>query len=134
MSKSCNGLIKKYPMLFERAALPMNQTCMCWGIECGDGWYDLLDDLCKKLTDLIMQLDEDDRKNFEADQVKEKFGGLRFYMTCSTDEMEELIVEAEHLSERTCERCGAPGEIRGEGWIMCRCDACHNQWVEAHKK
>lgn len=59
-----------------------------------------------------------------ASQVKEKFGTLRFYMTCETDEMDKLIQEAEHLSAVTCEECGEPGELRGTSWLTTLCDSC----------
>lgn len=36
-------LISKYPELFADSSKSMMETCMCWGCECGDGWYDLLD-------------------------------------------------------------------------------------------
>jgi hypothetical protein len=62
-----------------------------------------------------------------ASQVKSKFGGLRFYMTYSTDKMEDLIREAERKSETICELCGEPGEPRGGGWIETLCDKCNQQ-------
>lgn len=62
-----------------------------------------------------------------ASQVKEKFGTLRFYLTCGTDEMYDAIRVAEEESARTCEECGMPGEQRGGGWILTLCDRCHNE-------
>lgn len=60
-----------------------------------------------------------------ASQVKEKFGGLRVYTTFATDEMDDLIREAEKESEVTCELCGDPGVLRLDGgWYMTRCDKC----------
>lgn len=41
-----NKLYKDYPRIFRQRTLPMSQTCMCWGIETGDGWYDIIDRLC----------------------------------------------------------------------------------------
>lgn len=61
-----------------------------------------------------------------ASQVKEKFGGLRFYLTCGTDEMYEAIRKAEEEADRTCERCGMPGESRGGGWIKTLCNRCND--------
>jgi hypothetical protein len=62
-----------------------------------------------------------------ASQIKEKFGGLRFYMTHATDKMYDLINEAERKSYTTCEVCGAPGEERGGGWIRTLCDECNKK-------
>lgn len=59
-----------------------------------------------------------------ASQVKEKFGTLRFYLTSGTDEMYDLIHEAEAKSATTCEDCGTPGKRRGGGWILTLCDQC----------
>jgi hypothetical protein len=54
-------------------------------------------------------------------QAKEKYGTLRFYAHYTTDEMEELISQAEKKSETTCETCGGEGVLRGNGWLMTRC-------------
>jgi len=59
-----------------------------------------------------------------ASQVKEKFGTLRFYMTSGTEEMYNLIHEAEEKSGTICEDCGKPGKIRHGGWIRTLCDEC----------
>lgn len=42
-------LYSKYPKLFGQKDLSMQQTCMCWGIECGDGWYNIIDNACHLL-------------------------------------------------------------------------------------
>ena len=69
-----------------------------------------------------------------AFQVKEKFGGLSFYMTCGTDEIFGLIEEAAALSYKTCEVCGKPGEERPNGWIHTLCDYCHENWDKIRAK
>jgi predicted HicB family RNase H-like nuclease len=69
-----------------------------------------------------------------AAQVKEKFGGLRFYMTSGTDEIYNLISEAEAKSRETCEECGKPGEERSMPWIRTLCDSCYENWGEIRKK
>ena len=70
----------------------------------------------------------------KASQVKEKYGGLRFYMTCDTDEIFNLIEKAEALSLKTCEECGQPGEEKGGGWIHTLCDDCHENWDKIQSK
>lgn len=55
-------------------------------------------------------------------QVKEKFGGLRFYIGNGSDEIFSRIHEAEVDSYKTCEVCGKPGRERGGGWIRTLCD------------
>ena len=74
---------------------------MCWGIACGDGWYDIIDTLCHHIKLSV------DRSNMtvEAVQVKSKWGGLRFYVTgAGVDEHIRGMIEiAEALSLKTKE-------------------------------
>ena len=43
-------LVSKYPEIFrDRYGSPL-ETLMCWGFECNDGWYGLIDSLCQRLT------------------------------------------------------------------------------------
>lgn len=72
-------LVSKYPKIFRDYKGDPRHTCMAWGISCGDGWFKLLDDTCRKVTDLIGDKDI----QVIADQVKEKLGGLRFYYSIS---------------------------------------------------
>jgi hypothetical protein len=55
-------------------------------------------------------------------QVKEKFGTLRFYIDGGTKAHYNYIHFAENLSAVTCEECGKPGKIRGQGWYYTACD------------
>jgi hypothetical protein len=58
-----------------------------------------------------------------VNQVKEKFGGLRFYADGCNETIDNYITFAECLSARTCEVCGAPGERRDDGgWLRTLCD------------
>lgn len=58
-----------------------------------------------------------------ASQVKEKFGGLRFYVNGSTDESYQKISFAESLSYRICEDCGAMKDVQSYhiGWVRSLC-------------
>lgn len=42
-------LYRKYPGIFRQKDLSMKETCMCWGLACGDGWYNIIDTLCAHL-------------------------------------------------------------------------------------
>jgi len=57
-----------------------------------------------------------------ASQVKEKFGGLRFYYDGGDDCIRGMASMAESMSYRTCEECGAPGKANSHGWISTLCD------------
>jgi hypothetical protein len=160
-------LCDKYPKIFADRYKSPQETCMCWGLEVGDGWYDLIDVLCAALTYTFttsVEVDEEDGKRLGiepyintkgeasyyfsveppqvvADQVKEKFGELRFYYHLEYSEDNASLVKtkkypeleainkryadyidgivhfAEIASGRTCEVTGANGEmhVRG-GW------------------
>ena len=60
-------------------------------------------------------------------QVKEKFGGLRFYMDGGTPEMRNYVHFAETMSMNTCECCGASGEPRNDGWVKTLCEKHHRE-------
>jgi hypothetical protein len=118
-----NELCTKYPLLYaDRGSLPAS-TLMCYGFACGDGWFDLIDDLSSKLETLIAAMPENVRSKYKAVQVKEKFGTLRFYMTHSTNEMEEIINVAEDRSATTCDVCGLHGSLSSDrSWIRTLCE------------
>lgn len=179
-------LTKAFPFLYADRHGDMRSTCMCWGFSCGDGWFDIIWNLSKKLEPLIRKFlkenpnlscatcgcekekhygsatlspgrclaihkdptsKEEPPGNYRAcfcesyrsshpraAQVKEKYGGLRFYMTSGTDEIFDLIKKAEELSYKTCENCGEPGYQRSGGWIYTLCDTCHKNWDEIRAK
>jgi hypothetical protein len=129
-------LCARYPKIFVDRHADMRTTAMCWGFECGDGWYNILDQLCGNIQSHIdwsiknNAWDvEKDSKNIQsivpqvvAAQVKEKFGSLRFYYDGGDDYIRGLSVMAESMSMVTCETCGAPGKTRGRGWMYTACD------------
>ena len=127
-----NKLFKKYPEIFAQRTLPMTETCMCWGIETNNGWYKLIETLCASLQ---WDTDHNDYPQVVATQVKEKYGGLRFYYTWKeTDKeypkekyayQEGKISLAEHLSENICEECGSMDNVtQTTGWIVTLCNKC----------
>lgn len=125
-------LCEKYPKIFKNRRGSMQETCMCWGFDHGDGWYDIIDSLCAVIQNHINSLryqhaamsqeDFDEEHQVVAAQVKEKFGGLRFYIDGGDDWVYGAISMAEAMSYRTCEVCGGPGKTRGTGWIRTTCD------------
>jgi len=82
----------------------------------GLGWIPILDDLAADLYALGW--------TGKVAQIKEKFGTLRFYLDGGTEALYERVSQAEQLSAVTCEVCGAPGELRGGGWLKTLCDSC----------
>ena len=113
--ENTEALIKRFPNLYQGCGLSPKESNMCFGFECGDGWFDLIEELSTKLEPM----------GVIATQVKEKYGGLRFYVASATDEAWDLIDEAEEKSEAICETCGDPGRLRtNQGWDKTLCDAC----------
>jgi hypothetical protein len=97
---------------------------MCWGFP-EDGWYTIIRSLSEKLETMIIELPSDQVLLYRAEQVKEKFGQLRFYMTAQTEEMTKVIREAEVASANACELCGSSAtQLNHHGWIVTRCVAC----------
>jgi len=107
------ALVKKYPNIFKDYGGDIRNTCMGWGMSCGKGWFLLIDELCSKLSDTAVAL-----------QVKEKLGGLRFYLQ-GTEEDHNIAHEYEAKSYEICETCGEPGERQSPaGWIRTICKSC----------
>lgn len=112
-------LVDKYPQIFSDVGGDPMQTCMAFGLEVGDGWYDLIDKLCADI------MAENPDENFRAAQVKEKFGGLRFYTYGGNEAINKLIDKAENDSYAICEDCGSCENVTSEGaWITTLCSAC----------
>lgn len=80
-------------------------------INCEEGWFPLIERLHKD----ILKIDPD----YKIYQIKEKFGGLRFYYSTSnpdfSNEINNLIKNAERISLLTCEITGKPGELMRQG-------------------
>lgn len=112
-------LYTKFPKLYAQRNLSMMETLMCWGIEPGTGWFLLIYNLSEALEAINNKAGAE--FTVEATQVKEKYGGLRFYVNGYTPEVSKLIKFAEHQSYRTCEICGSPGRLNDGSWKMVRC-------------
>ena len=166
-------LCKVYPKMMVNRNKSMQETCMCWGFECGDGWFQILNQLMgniqhhldwkerqrevsikfnriaeqlkagdstlfdEEYKDMINQEYKEKRRQqlidqypvaipepipqVTLDQVKEKFGTLRFYYQGGDDYIRGLVSMAESMSGVTCEECGKPGTQTPGGWIKTVC-------------
>jgi len=165
-------LCKVYPKMMINRDKSIQETCMCWGFECGDGWFQILNQLMSniqhhidwrerqrdidiKFNEMAVQLKAGDSTLFDEsmkdmlnrdwvekrkqelidlplreikecpqvtlDQVKEKFGTLRFYYTGGDDYISGLVSMAESMSGVTCETCGKPGTRTRGSWIKTAC-------------
>lgn len=128
-------LIEKYPVLFQDVNKSPKETCMCWGIEAGSGWYDILDNLCGYITHVrenvryYLGLKKDIRDGkFNVEfrcpkvvfmQIKEKYGTLRVYWKFeeienydeiisrleNPDELNEYIKKYDNMVENAIDFC-----------------------------
>ncbi len=111
---------------------------------CSDGWADLIADLCEGIAGIYA--DACLEPDIMVDEVKSKYGGIRFYWSSgaqleddwdSADEayreayrkvykkIEDMVIEYEELSETVCEECGKPASGRVlNGWVYTLCDDC----------
>ncbi len=90
----------------------------------GEGWWPLI----LNLHDNIKEIDP----YYRIDQIKEKYGTLRYYVTLSDDlpihqrdYLRHMIAAAELTSASTCEECGSAGKQRTGSWIRTLCDKCY---------
>jgi len=89
-----------------------------WDLMVPRGWINIIRDLIRDLN----KLEED----ITILQVKEKFGGLRFYVGACSEEAHQRIDEAEDLSYDTCQVCGSTENVSTDdsGWVETLCDKC----------
>lgn len=102
-------IIKKYPRLFVNASKSPQESCMSFGIECDNGWMDIIDNICNFLNNnkwsTGTNLTNKDGKlvfvKYEYptvifDQIKEKFGTLRIYYHIDIPEFNEYTEISEN--------------------------------------
>ena len=96
------------------------------GFEVLNGWHNLI-------KQLFEDLEKSDWQG-QVIQIKEKFGGLRFYVDGATDEQYKLINAAEDKSYEICEVCGEVGIVRKGGWVRTLCDVHEAERIEYQKQ
>lgn len=125
-------LIKKYPWLKPRKVYSdeeiegydyeftwMDDIPDGWRVAFGDQMVQELDELLKKYNCM---------KDYKIFQIKEKFGGLRWYDSGfpreGSDEYMNWLLKYEDLSFHTCINCGKPAKYFTKGWIVPICEDC----------
>jgi hypothetical protein len=100
----------------------------CFPMECGDGWYKHIYGLCREIEGYYKEKGAD-INSLLIYQIKEKFGGLRFYVGNVIEGTFEIIERYENESEEVCEECGEEGKIRvNYGWLKCLCASCRDKY------
>jgi hypothetical protein len=116
--ESIGGLVRLY---VEDKRLIVDTTYL--GVK--TGWYSIVKELTSELINLGW-----DR---EVVQIKEKMGGLRFYVSTLPKGGDSIISKYEALSYNTCEVCGKHGLLRGGNWYKTLCDE-HSEGKEPLNK
>jgi hypothetical protein len=116
-------ILEKYKH-FYKPDLPVTQSCMCFGFEINDGWLPLIEQLSYDIEQALKK----DPCEFQVTQVKEKYGGLRFYYFGGNDEISKLVDKAEDESYKICEKCGSGDNVtQTKGWIVSLCKRCMSE-------
>ena len=88
-----------------------------------DGWREAFGlQMCNELKEALEKIDK--INEFRIEQIKEKFGELRFYTNWVNDEIINIINKYEALSRKTCICCGKPATKITTDWISPYCDEC----------
>ena len=118
---------ERFPKMF---AEPYGGFC------CGEGWWPILTNLCANIQHHL----DWKNKNSEVvpqvtvNQIKEKFGGLRFYYDGGDDKIQGMVRMAEAWADAVCEDCGAPATKKTTGWIRNVCDKHFEEREVARKE
>jgi hypothetical protein len=126
-------MLELFPIIYQDLGGDPRHTCMSWGFDCPPTWNNILYELSVAIQAQLKFLPPDIASEFRAEQVKEKYGTLRFYHSCiqGSDELcttveteiERLVVVAEDATETTCSDCGKQGKLRNDiGWVTTLCD------------
>jgi hypothetical protein len=120
---------EKYPSMFEGSY---------GGFAIGPGWWPIVESLCAHIQSHVVQSNErrklllksnpyntpipDEVPPVVVEQIKEKFGGLRFYHIGGNSRIDGMVTMAEAWAAHTCEECGKLGTLRTGRWIKTLCD------------
>jgi len=110
-------LVKDFPELFIYKD-DLRKSLMQYGAECQPGWFPMIYELTKKVSDIAKR----DKTETQVVQIKEKFGGLRYYINSGTYDILKLVGKYEDKSYKICEVCGKPGKIdESKHWLRTLC-------------
>lgn len=113
--------------LYNKYQFVLNCEPRVFQIDRNSGWNNLVEELIQDLIKL----------NWDGTitQIKEKFGGLRFYIGQGNEKIWDRITEAEEKSFHICERCGKEGKLRQNlRWYLTLCDEHYEKHVQYLKE
>jgi hypothetical protein len=128
-------MLERFPKMF---AVPYGGFCV------DEGWWPIIESLCSHIQSHIDWNNQRAEKYPElcykqvpqvtVAQIKEKFGGLRFYYDGGNDIIAGMVSMAESWAAHSCETCGAPGKSRDGGWIKTLCDHHEQERKKEYEK
>ena len=107
-------ILEKYPSLYREKDLPMEESCMHWGLDVPEDWLPVIDKLSHVLTNpyrVGLGGGRIIKPKFRAKQVKQKFGELRFYYEVDIALEGEELTKEERAIELMLARKYADGAI-----------------------
>lgn len=141
IQKFNKDLVKKYPWLipgrsdedpipedYDYAYTWMDSMPQGWRIAFGDDLLEELDTILRKY---------ECRDSYYIIQIKEKYGGLRWYddgiCSESYEDYGKCMDKYEQLSYNTCIACGKPAEYTTRGWVVPICGDCAQEKYKGQK-
>lgn len=117
-------LFKEFPVLFRKRNDVIDKKSPYWpiqtGIHCGEGWFEIIHDMCTKLQRLNEL--ENPAEPCKIFQIKEKFGTMSFYTHHASEIQRDVIRAGEMRTCTTCEECGKNAYLRkSKMWIHTLC-------------
>lgn len=124
-------LYQAFPLLYRGKDKSIQESCMSWGFECHDGWFDLIWNLSHAIEESARRSGIAPNPDSwpEAVQVKQKFGSLRIHLIHHSDEINTLIASATEVSQTICEKCGATNaqSVTINRWVQTLCTKCQSE-------
>ena len=116
--KENERLISRYPFIADP-----DDPDYTWLDGMPDGWRKAFGEkMCEEIREALVS--DGMLERYQVFQVKEKFGGLRWYDNGNSEKVAEIIIKYTHLSYRTCAVCGEPAACMSTGYILPYCDRC----------
>ena len=86
------------------------------------GWNKLFLQCCEDIRKPLIEANYLDK--FRISTIKEKYNTLRIYHFGATEEVQNILMMYEYVSEFVCTVCGRPATKETNGWIYGYCDEC----------
>ena len=135
-------LYKDFPEIFKYVTdLKLNHRIIS-GLDCGNGWYKLINRLCGYVQGMIDRNPPMINQQMRVRQIKEKYGGLRFHYEWVVikdrkipgvfdikTNLDGCVDFAMNMSEMICEECGSSEGVNKEvnGWWSTQCKTCREK-------